>query len=339
MVTPGTRFITIGGAIANDVHGKNHHHAGTFGCHILGFELMRSDGQILFCSKDKNKKLFSATIGGLGLTGLITWVEFSLQRVNGASMDVETLNFTNLDEFFQLSKESDGSHEYTVAWIDCLAKNSNLGRGVFKRANHSQNKALTQWIPHEISFPISPPFSLVNKTSLKIFNALYRWKSSRKEGYNVENIIPFFYPLDSIQNWNRIYGHRGFLQYQCVIPMKHAKSALGEILERISISGQGSFLTVLKIFGEIKSPGMLSFPRAGATLALDFPNKGEKLFKLLYELDQLVIAAGGAIYPAKDARMSSETFCLSFPKSEEFSDLIDPVFSSSFWRRIKETEV
>jgi len=334
MATPGTRFVTIGGAIANDVHGKNHHKAGTFGCHVLGFELMRSDGQKLFCSKDKNKGLFLSTIGGLGLTGVITWAKFSLLRVESALMDVETISFKNLDEFFHISKSSDEICDYTVAWIDSLAKGSELGRGVFKRANHSLSASLSQSKPKRMSISINPPFSLVNKSSLKIFNSLYRWSSSRKEGRNSENIIPFFYPLDSIRNWNNIYGQKGFLQYQCVIPMKNAKRVIREILERISISQQGSFLAVLKVFGNIESPGMLSFPRPGVTLALDFPNKGDKLFKLLYELDQIVISSEGAIYPAKDARMSSETFCASFPELKEFSTFIDPIFSSSFWRRV-----
>ncbi|MDA8855442.1 FAD-binding oxidoreductase, partial [Candidatus Pseudothioglobus singularis] len=236
MATPGTRFVTIGGAIANDVHGKNHHKAGTFGCHVLGFELLRSDGQKLFCSKDKNKELFSATIGGLGLTGIITWAKFSLLRVDSALMNVETISFRNLDEFFRISKSSDYSYDYTVAWIDSLAKGSEIGRGVFKRANHSHSAPLSYLKPIRMSIPINPPFSLVNNSSLKIFNSLYRWNSARKEGRNSENIIPFFYPLDSIQNWNNIYGQKGFLQYQCVIPMNNAKRIIREILERISIS-------------------------------------------------------------------------------------------------------
>jgi len=338
MVTPGTRFITIGGAVANDIHGKNHHQAGTFGCHVIGFELIRSDGQILFCSRDENEKLFSATIGGLGLTGVITWIKFSLLKVNSSFMDVETLSFNNLDEFFQISKDSDNSYEYTFAWVDCLAIGPAIGRGVFKRAKHSLDGGSPHPVSRQISFPINLPFSIVNKFSLKFFNGLYRLNSSINEGNNVENIFSFFYPLDSIKNWNRLYGKKGFLQYQCVIPMDDAKSVIREILERISNSKQGSFLAVLKIFGNIESPGMLSFPRQGVTLALDFPNKGDKLFKLLNELDQLVISSGGAIYPAKDARMSNEVFCASFPEFNEFSTYVDPVFSSSFWRRVGEEQ-
>ena len=338
MVTPGTKFVTIGGAIANDVHGKNHHKAGAFGCDILGFELVRSDGQTLLCKKNQNSKLFKATIGGLGLTGVITWVEFSLKKVKSSFMDVETFNFNNIDEFFQLSLESDISHEYTVAWLDSSAKGSSIGRGVFKRANHSSNGPLNPLVSSKINFPIKIPFSLINMPSVKIFNALYRWNHSKKQGLNIENINSFFYPLDSISNWNRIYGNKGFLQYQFVIPIKNAKNVINEILRIISISGQGSFLNVLKIFGDIKSPGMLSFPRSGVTLALDFPNKGEKLFRLLYELEQLIVDSDGAIYPAKDAMMSKNTFSSAFLRLEEFSKCIDPVFSSSFWRRVTEEQ-
>jgi FAD/FMN-containing dehydrogenase len=334
MVTPGTRFVTIGGAVANDVHGKNHHRVGSFGCHIRSFELIRSNGQTLFCSKDTNKELFSATIGGLGLTGLISWIEFTLLKVNSSFMDVETISFDDLDEFFHISINSDKSYDYSVAWIDCLASGSKIGRGVFKRAKHSQEGGLALLNARVISLPIALPFSLVNQFSLKLFNSFYRWISQRNEGYNSEDIISFFYPLDSINNWNRAYGRKGFLQYQCVVPMEYANNVIREILERISISQQGSFFAVLKVFGDISSPGMLSFPRKGVTLALDFPNKGDKLFKLLNELDFLVRSSGGAIYPAKDARMSNETFCSSFPKFNEFSNLIDPAFSSSFWRRV-----
>jgi FAD/FMN-containing dehydrogenase len=336
MVTPGTRFITIGGAVANDIHGKNHHQKGTFGCHVIGFELMRSDGQILFCSRDKNEKLFSATIGGLGLTGVITWIKFSLLKVNSLFMDVETLSFNNLDEFFKISKDSDKSYDYSVAWIDCLASGSKIGRGVFKRARHSPEGGLVLLNARVMTLRITPPFSLVNQFSLKLFNSFYRWISQKNEGYESKDILSFFYPLDSIKNWNRLYGKKGFLQYQCVIPMDNAKSIIREILERISNSKQGSFLAVLKVFGNIESPGMLSFPRQGVTLALDFPNKGDRLFKLLNELDQLVISSGGAIYPAKDARMSKEVFCASYPEFNEFSIYIDPVFSSSFLRRVGE---
>jgi FAD/FMN-containing dehydrogenase len=338
-VTPGTKFITVGGAVSNDIHGKNHHRMGSFGCHIRSFELIRSNGEILECSNDQNKNLFAATIGGLGLTGLISWVEFSLLSVKSAFMDQEIICFNNLDEFFHISDNSDNEFEYTVAWIDCLAKGSKIGKGVFKRAMHSETGGLNHKISRKKNFPILSPFPLINKYSLRLFNNIYSWSNSRNQGYSFCDIESFFYPLDSINNWNRIYGKNGFLQYQFVIPMSNAPDVIKEILERISISQQGSFLAVLKIFGDIASPGMLSFSRKGVSLALDFPNKGVKLFNLLNELDAIVNLNGGAIYPAKDARMSNQTFCSSFPNYNEFSKLIDPAFSSSFWRRVMASEV
>jgi len=333
-VTPGTRFVTVGGAIANDVHGKNHHRVGTFGCSVTCFELLRSDGKRLFCSNDENSEFFSATIGGLGLTGIILWAEISLQKINSAFLDVETLCFDNLSGFFDLSVESDTDYEHTVAWVDCLAAGDDLGRGVFMRANYKNDDVDRECSIKNFSFPIDPPFSLVNKFSLKIFNNLYRWSNCKNQGDSEQYFQQFFYPLDSIQNWNRIYGNKGFLQYQCVIPEMKAQDIIGKILMKISHTGLGSFLAVLKNFGNIKSPGMLSFPRAGTTLALDFPNHGKKLLELLNELDKLVVSAGGAIYPAKDARMSSHVFKSSFPNWLEFSKFIDSGFSSSFWRRV-----
>ena len=338
-VTPGTRFVTVGGAIANDVHGKNHHRVGTFGCHVSCFELLRSDGERLFCSKDENSDLFSATLGGIGLTGIIVWAEISLQKINSTFLDVETICFNNISEFFALSMESDMDYEYTVAWVDCLAKRESLGRGVFRRANYKDDDIDRKYLVKNISFPFDPPFSLVNKTSLKVFNSLYRWNNCNKQGDSVQDFYQFFYPLDSIHNWNRIYGNKGFLQYQCVIPEISAQNIISKILTKISNSGSGSFLAVLKNFGNIKSPGMLSFPRAGTTLALDFPNCGDDLLELLNELDKIVIAAEGAIYPAKDARMSGNSFRTSFPNWAEFSRFIDPNFSSSFWRRVTKDKV
>jgi len=340
-VTPGTRFVTLGGAIANDIHGKNHHGSGSFGCHLRSFELLRSDGVRLQCSDVENKDFFSATIGGLGLTGVIVWAEISLKPINNEFLDVETICFDNLEEFFALSKASNESFEYTVSWIDCLAKKPHLGKGVFIRANHNTNlhSKIKKSIPRVFNFPFTPYFSLINKSSLRFFNTLFFLKSRLKSKKEQQHIYSFFYPLDSIQNWNQIYGKKGFLQYQCVIPNENACNIIEKILEKISNSGQGSFLSVLKVFGEKKSPGMLSFPQHGTTLALDFPNKGKKLLKLLNELDKLVIESHGAIYPAKDSRMSKKTFQTLFPAWQEFSDFIDPEFSSSFWRRVTGVDI
>ena len=339
-VTPGTRFVTVGGAIANDVHGKNHHYTGTFGRHLRCFELVRSDGTRRLCSPEENSELFAATIGGLGLTGLIVWAEIALRPIANPFVIMETIRFANLDGFFELSAESDQDYEYTVAWIDCLATGRRVGRGLFMRGNHApalcSRSASTSTSNRALTIPFAPPFSLINGLSLQVFNALYYHRQFRTHSRNVVRYEPFFYPLDGILEWNRMYGPRGFLQYQCVVPWSESRDAIREILERIADAKTGSFLSVLKVFGHCTSPGMLSFPRHGTTLALDFPNRGERTFTLLDRLDEVVASAGGAIYPAKDARMKGEMFRLAFPRWKAFSGYIDSAFSSSFWRRVTE---
>lgn len=333
-VTPGTRFVTIGGAIANDVHGKNHHRAGTIGCHVSRFELCRSEGTLI-CSNDHNREMFCATIGGLGLTGLIIWVELRLKRVPNAYVDVETQRFCRLEDFFLLSRDADSQFEYTVAWIDCLAQGSTLGRGIFSRANHSASLARMPVRRRDkgLSIPVDMPFSLINRYSLRAFNFQYYWRAGAATKRKQDRYPSFFYPLDGIQRWNRLYGRRGFLQYQCVVPPNHA-DAIREILSVIAKSGQGSFLAVLKMFGAKESPGLLSFPRCGPTLALDFPHGGEKTLRLLEDLDSIVRQARGAVYPAKDARMSAKSFLIYYPQLSIFEKFLDPAFSSSFWRRV-----
>jgi FAD/FMN-containing dehydrogenase len=335
-VTPGTRFITVGGAIANDVHGKNHHRSGTFSHHVVQFELLRSDNQRLLCSPDQNSDLFHATIGGLGLTGLITWVDLKLKRINNPFVRTETIQITDLDHFFALAAESDKDYEYTVAWLDCLAKGKSLGRGLFMRGNHASPlcKRPRHTRGKGLGVPLTPPFSLVGGLPLRIFNALYYRKQLGRKESKTEFYEPFFYPLDGINHWNRIYGPKGLLQYQCVIPIPNGPTVIHELLARIARSGQGSFLSVLKVFGDKPSLGLLSFPRSGVTLALDFPNQGQKTFTLLDQLDELVAQAGGAVYPAKDARMSPEHFQRYYPNYKHFQAFIDPRFSSSFWRRV-----
>jgi FAD/FMN-containing dehydrogenase len=336
-VTPGTRFVTLGGAIANDVHGKNHHQAGTLGRHIERFELLRSDGQRLICSPTENPEWFRATIGGLGLTGIITWASLRLRRIAGPAMDVETIRFSNLDEFLQLQSQSDRDFEYTVAWVDCLGRGSQLGRGVLQRANHSAGAEASARIgpaakSREIGVPFAPPFSLINSASLRLFNTLYYHRPLAR--HSVQRFDSFFYPLDSIRNWNRLYGPRGFYQYQCVIPGAQGREGTAALLNAIARSGQGSFLAVLKVFGSIESPGMLSFPREGVTLALDFPNRGAALERLFSELDAIVRNAGGRLYPAKDGRMPGDLYRSGFPAWRDFTQFIDPRCSSSFWRRV-----
>ena len=335
-VTPGTKYVTIGGMIANDVHGKNHHRVGTFGCHVNCFELMRSDGSRLLCSPDQNADLFTATIGGLGLTGLITWAEIKLKKIQGPYIDTETIRFDNLAEFFDLSQDSDNAWEYTVAWIDSLAKGNRLGCGLFMRGNHSAAPAPKRLpnVKQKLTVPINAPSNLLNKFSIKLFNAAYYRKQIAAKVYKSQYYDKYFYPLDGVGQWNRLYGKKGLLQYQCVVPLDNGQDAISTILQECSNRGLGSFLSVLKVFGNMPSPGLLSFPREGVTLALDFPNRNIQTFLLLDTLDKIVTKAGGAVYPAKDARMASASFKAYYPEWKEFAQYIDPHFSSSFWRRV-----
>lgn len=335
-VTPGTKYVTVGGAIANDVHGKNHHKKGTFGSHVYKFTLIRSDGTISTCSPTENSELFSATIGGMGLTGLIADVQFQLVPIVGPYFENESIRFTNVDDFFTISDESDENYEFTVAWIDCLATGKNLGRGHFYRANHSQKRKKEKESKPLLSIPFFAPEFVLNPLSIQIFNTLYYNKQLKKFKAQTVHYEPYFYPLDIIHDWNKLYGKRGFMQYQLIVPPEHGKNAIKEILARVAASGSASFLAVLKKFGNKYSPGMMSFPREGYTLTLDFAVRGNETLKLLKSLDDVVLKSGGALYPAKDARMSPEIFRKGFPQWERFSQSIDPKFSSTFWRRVME---
>ncbi|MBK6744557.1 MAG: FAD-binding oxidoreductase [Hydrogenophilales bacterium] len=334
-VTPGTRLVSVGGAIANDVHGKNHHVAGSFGHHVIRFELLRTDGERKLCVSGDD--WYRASVGGLGLTGLITWAELQLMPVANSGMLTESLRFSSLADFRPLNRDAETRWPYTVSWIDCLAVGRARGRGILMAGAHASPLAdPPEGRVGRKSMPFDPPFSLINRISLSMFNVAYYHRPLPK-GPKLVHYNPYFYPLDAIQNWNRIYGQRGFFQYQCVIPPNAAEDAIQALLTRISSSGMGSFLAVLKTFGRHHPPaGMLSFPRPGATLALDFPNLGAKCESLFRQLDSIVLEAEGALYPAKDARMSSEMFRHSFPAWEAFSQYIDPCISSGFWRRVVE---
>jgi FAD/FMN-containing dehydrogenase len=339
-VTPGTKFVTVGGAIANDVHGKNHHRAGTFGRYVKRFELLRSDGSRRVCSPEENRDWYEATIAGLGLTGLILWAEVQLRPIHNPFVLTETVPLENLDAFFEVSRESEPDYEFTVAWLDGLAKGRRLGRGLYYRGNFAppQLEGLPLKKSHLNSrsglvVPIDLPGFSLNRLSVAAFNWLYYRVNLINRGPKLQHYDPFFYPLDAVHRWNRIYGRGGFLQFQCVLPHATARDALREILER-SAREVPSFLNVLKTFGSATSPGLMSFPRPGVTLALDFANRGERTWKLVAELDRITRQAGGAVYPAKDARMSAENFAAYFPQLERFKPYVDPAFSSSFWRRV-----
>ncbi len=334
-VTPGTRFVTLGGALANDVHGKNHHALGTFGRHVEWFDLARSDGRVLRCSPAENAGLYAATIGGMGLTGLVTRMALRMIPVKGPFMRQDTLPFASLDGFFDIAAASDGSHAYTVAWIDSLARGAALGRGVFFRANHADEPGEVTAPARALPFlPFTPPVSLLNPITLGAFNRLYRFANRRDLRDALVPYQPFFYPLDRVSGWNRAYGLRGLRQHQSVVPKAVAREAVAEMLSATHRAGQASFLTVLKLFGDVASPGLMSFPMPGATLTLDFPHRGARTDALLGELDRIAIAAGGRVNPYKDARMPAATFEASFPHWRDFARHIDPGFSSNFWRRV-----
>jgi FAD/FMN-containing dehydrogenase len=335
-VTPGTKFVSVGGAVANDVHGKNHHRAGTFGRYVTQLGLRRSDEALLICSPTENQALFNATIGGLGLTGLMVWVEFSLKKISSTFIEQQSEKFSNLAQFFDLSETAAKDWEYTVAWVDCLAKGSQLGRGIFFRGNHASHakpsKEPADYGKTRLRMPFDLPGFVLNHVTISLFNQMYYRRPLRQQ--TRVHFDPFFYPLDKIAQWNRMYGAKGFFQYQCVIPTAHADKAMPRMLQTIAQSGQASFLSVLKVFGDVASPGMLSFPRPGVTLALDFANRGDKTQALLAQLDEITLAAGGAVYPAKDACMSAQHFQQYYPQWTQFAEYIDPAFSSSFWRRV-----
>jgi FAD/FMN-containing dehydrogenase len=329
-VSPGTQFVTLGGAVANDIHGKNHHAAGTFGRHVRRFELWRSDGSLQECSPEENAELFVATIGGMGLTGLITWVEIQLVRIPSPNLQMERIRFRSFDEYLALEGESNTQYEYTVSWVDCLR--AGPMRGLFQRANFTDGDSKpspqrTLRVPFEL-----PSFAL-HSVAVKLFNqSIFHMQRSDRIS-RTTHYLPFFYPLDGVLEWNRIYGKRGFYQYQFVVP-SDCHDAFQEVLDRIHSSRQGSFLVVLKNFGSLASPGLMSFPREGLTLALDFPNRGQSTLDLMDDLDKLVRSVGGSVYPAKDARMSAESFQSYYPQWKEFLRYIDPQFSSSLWRRV-----
>jgi decaprenylphospho-beta-D-ribofuranose 2-oxidase len=323
-VTPGTKWITLGGAIASDVHGKSQHKAGNFSDHVVELELMTGDGSVICCSKEKNTDLFWTTCGGMGLTGVILKATIRLKPVETAYFCQESIKARNLDHLMDLFEESE-AWPYSVAWIDCLTTGKNMGRGVLTRGEHATLADLKKPAHRQNPLVPKPPLKLhvlfnfpnfaLNKFTIKVFNALIWGKQLPSVVTSVVSYNSFFYPLDSISNWNRIYGSRGFTQYQFILPKSAGRAGLNEILQRIANSGLGSFLAVLKLYG--KQNGYLPFAMEGYSLALDFPIT-EGLFEFLDELDEIVLAYGGRIYLSKDARMNKAMFMQSYPRVERF---------------------
>jgi FAD/FMN-containing dehydrogenase len=333
-VSPGTKYVTVGGAIANDIHGKNHHVAGTFGLHTPRFELVRSDGTQVICSATENPAWYAATIGGMGLTGLISWVELQMRPIVSRHIRYRSTKFRGLDEFVALSQES-AHKEYSVAWIDCVARGQNFARGIFIQGEHDEHPGpLAPLAKAKLALPFNLPDFALSRASVGAFNTLYYHKQMTRQRTGLIDYEPFFYPLDRILQWNRLYGKQGFLQFQCVLPWASDTMGMTQLLKAITASGLASFLAVIKVFGNAVSPGIMSFPVPGITLALDFPIRREVSFGLLDRLADITADFGGRIYPAKDACMSAAHFQQFYPQWEQWAAYIDPRFSSSFWQRV-----
>ena len=333
-VTPGTKYVTLGGAIANDIHGKNHHIAGTFGCHVTQFELVRSDGTRIHCSPTENPDLFSATIGGMGLTGVITWAQLRMKPIVSRKIDYQGIQYHGIDEFLDLTEQSQHV-EYTVSWVDVNSTGKNFCRGIFMQGDHSQVPNELKSSPEpKLVFPLDLPSFALNSTTVGMFNTAFFHKQIKSRVTALQDYEPFFYPLDAVLKWNRMYGAAGLLQFQYAIPWENARQGTVEILRAVAKSGLASFLAVLKAFGDVPSPGMMSFPKPGITLALDFPIRPEKSFALFDRLAEMTHEFGGRLYPAKDARMTAPQYQAFYPQWERFARYKDPAITSSFWERV-----
>ena len=343
-VTPGTKFVSLGGCVAADVHGKNHHHDGSFGDHVINLKLILDDGSQMICSASENPELFWATVGGMGLTGIIGEVTLKLVPIATPCMMVRNYRAENLEQLFRLLQNQDSDDRYTVAWIDSMANGRHLGRGIAMCGHHASAEELPvdfrnpARVPGSRAIPFDFPGWALNPLSIAAFNALYYSREGGKQQPFISNIDSFFYPLDAIGKWNRLYGKRGFVQYQCVIPEASAYDGIKNLLEELLHSGRPSFLAVLKRLGA-QGRGLLSFPMAGYTLALDLPIRDEGLFALLDKLDKIVLQHGGRVYLAKDARLAAETFRAMYPQYGEWLKIkhaVDPQnsFSSSLARRL-----
>ncbi len=324
-VTPGTKYVSVGGAVASDIHGKNHHIDGSFCDHVTRIALMLSSGEVVTCSPDHNVTLFNVVRGGMGLSGIILRVRFKLKKITTSYIKQVQVKARNLQELLALFQEYK-SYTYTMSWIDCLKGGKDFGRSILMAGMHADADELNGKQKEQLleprastlfTFPVDLPAFVLNTYSVKAFNFLYYHKNTKKEIKNLVPYDPFFYPLDKILDWNKGYGRRGFVQYQFVLPMAASKAGMTDILHRIHKKGFGSFLAVFKVFG--KQDGLISFPMEGCTLALDFPVR-RNLFPFLDELDKVVLDYGGRLYLTKDARMRPEFFWKSYPKAQSFYD-------------------
>jgi FAD/FMN-containing dehydrogenase len=345
VVTPGTKFVTMGGAIAFDVHGKNHHQDGSFSRHVKSFQIILASGEVVRCSRQENSDIFWATVGGMGLTGIITEVEFALRPIQTAYITNHSIKAKNLDETIALMAQYEPQYQYSVAWIDCLASGKSLGRSILSFGNHAtveelpknkQNNPLQLKAKNRFNVFFDLPSGFLNRYTMSNFNSLYYHKMRSRQIRSIVDYDSFFYPLDFLKNWNRLYGKQGFVQYQCLFPSEVSREGLIEILQLCVQKGWGSFLAVLKRLGS--QEGWLSFPMSGYTLALDVPVK-KGIWEFLEQLDELVIKYGGRIYLAKDARLGSQAFRAMYPKYPQWLEVkskIDPqnLFASSLSQRL-----
>jgi FAD/FMN-containing dehydrogenase len=345
-VTPGTKHVTVGGAIAADVHGKNHHRDGSFAAHVLDLRLLTGTGRILVCSREAHADAFWATLGGMGLTGVILSARIRLRRIQSSFVLVDQTRCADLDAALEQFEKRDRFYQYSVAWIDCLARGRSLGRTVLMHGNHAppERLALAQRAAplalrerRSRNVPFFAPAFLLNRWSVGAFNAAYYAAHPAREAQPC-HYEPYFYPLDALGSWNRIYGRRGFIQYQVAFEPAHSRTGLIALLETIAASGRTPFLAVLKAFGPA-SGGMLSFPRPGYTLALDLPNRGPDLAQFVAELNRATLSHGGRVYLAKDALLDAASFARMYPDADRFRAVqrrLDPAqrFSSSLARRI-----
>lgn len=343
--TPGTKYVTVGGAIAADIHGKNHHQDGSFGNYVSQFRLLTASNEILTCTPEENVDVFWATVGGMGLTGIILDAQIRLQRIASNYFQVTYRRTSNLQETLNIFEQTDHAYRYSVAWIDGLANKKSLGRSVVMLANDTEIEKLPRSLqshPLQVSkklaaqIPCHLPGFLLNPVSVRMLNETYY--NLHHDGQRWVDMDSFFYPLDRIHHWNRAYGRRGFIQYQALFPHSSSLAGLTEILQRITRSRRASFLAVLKRCGPANA-GMLSYLYPGHTLALDFANTGNDLTRLISDLDQILLQHGGRLYLAKDAMMSAKTFTSMYPRLPEFQAVkarIDPQnrFASSQARRL-----
>ena len=323
-VLPGTKYVSVGGAIAADIHGKNHHKDGSFCNHVSSLSLLLSSGELIQCSRDENNEAFAATCGGMGLTGIIVDATLTLEKVPSVSIRRNSILAENLEDCMDLI-DKHGDSKHSVAWVDCLARGDSLGRSILHLADYCEKGIQEPKSRIALSIPFTTPGFLLNRFSTKLLNnTIYAMRKHRRNISTV-NYDAYFFPLDNIRNWNRLYGGKGFLQYQFVIPYDSARKGIREVLEIVSESAKGSFISVLKKFGDANK-NLLSFPTSGYTLTVDFKNE-PSVFPLLTKLDEIVLAHGGRLYLAKDSRMSEDVFKTAYPNWERFVEVkktLDP---------------